>query len=267
MFRFTQPIGEPPYVFSDRGRAVLHVPQAVRAQPFEFRYAAEFEPRGAEKPVAVVGHRTLRIESSDRPTSGYDGIDRRILEIRDTLRRRPLVALDDVTNAVVLLAALGNLAGQAVQDHPFPEPINEADFQKLIRRELRRFPDIGSKLEEHPRAAGGTTDLSFECLRIELKSENRSTLRLADCEQYVGQTSSYTAGSDKRVGFLCVLNGSEKTEPPFPPEDGIGILTTNDSAVAVVTILMQGNLRRPSDLSRTAGARKRRRNVKASGQN
>ena len=158
-----------------------------------------------------------------------------------------------MNNILVVLAALGNLAGRAVQDHLFPEPIGEAVFQAFIRGEMRRRPEIASKLEEHPRAAGGTTDLSFERIRIKLKSENDGLLRLPDCQRFVGQTSSYTAGSDKRVGVLCVLDGSAKAEQPFPPEDGIGILTTADDAVAVVTVLMQGNLARPSDLTRRRG--------------
>jgi hypothetical protein len=105
-------------------------------------------------------------------------------------------------------------------------------------------------LEEHPSAAGGVTDLSFERIRRELKSENERPLRLSGCEQFVGQTSSYAAGSDKRVSVLCVVDGSRKIEQPFPAEDGIGILKTRDNAIAVVTVLVQGNLARPSDLSR-----------------
>jgi hypothetical protein len=155
-----------------------------------------------------------------------------------------------VDNTLIILRALGNLAGRAVQAHIFAEPIDETAFHTYIREELRRDSEIGSRLEEHPHAAGGTTDLSFERIRIELKSENGGPLRLPDCKRFVGQTSSYAAGSDKRIGILCVLDGSPKAEQPFPPEDGIGILTTADNAVAVVTVLVQGNLARPSDLTR-----------------
>ena len=80
-FYFRRPAGDPPYLLGDRGRAILHVAQALRAQPFEFRYFAEFEPpRVAEQPVAVVGQRSLRIESIDlrnAPISGYQGIDQK----------------------------------------------------------------------------------------------------------------------------------------------------------------------------------------------
>lgn len=249
-FRFARPSGDPPYHLSDRGRAVLHVAQGLRAQPFEFRYAASFEPTEVEQPVAVVGHRNLRMDGIDRPITGYHGVDQRILAIRELIRHRPLITPGDVTSTLTLLAALGNLAGQAVQDNLFPKPIDEAAFQKSLRSYLRQRPEIGSKLEEHPRAAGGTTDLSFERIRLELKSENNRPLRLSDCQQFVGQTASYTAGSDKRVGVLCVLDGSQKTDHAFPAEDGIGVLTTGDDAVAIVTVLLQGNLLRPSALSR-----------------
>jgi hypothetical protein len=226
VFRFLRPTGDPPYHLRERGRAVLRVAQGLRAQPFEFRYAADFEPREVEQPVAVVGHRNLRLNGIDRPITGYEGVDRRLLEIRDELRRRPLVTAADVTNTLMLVAALGSLAGQAVQDNFFPRPLKEREFQNYVRGYLRQRPEVGPRLEEHPRAAGGQTDLSFERIRLELKSENSRPLRLTDCQQFVGQTSTYAAGSDKRVAVLCVLDGSRKVEAPFPADEGISILRT-----------------------------------------
>jgi hypothetical protein len=258
IFRFSRPTGDPPYHLRERGRAVLHVAQGLRAQPFEFRYAADFEPCEVEQPVAVVGHRNLRLNGIDRPITGYVGVDRRLLEIRDALRPWPLVTGADVTNALTLVAALGSLAGQAVQDNLFPQPLKERAFQNNVRGYLRQRPEIGPRLEEHPRAAGGQTDLSFERIRLELKSENSRPLRLADCQQFVGQSSTYAAGSDKRIAVLCVLDGSSKVKQPFPVDEGIGILRTDDEAVAVITLLIQGNLARPSDLSRRRRPRGRR---------
>ncbi len=138
VFRFLRPTGDPPYHLRERGRAVLHVAQGLRAQPFEFRYAADFEPREVEQPVAVVGHRNLRLNGIDRPITGYEGIDRRLLEIRDELRQRPLVTAADVTNTLMLVAALGSLAGQAVQDNLFPKPLKEREFQNCVRGYLRQ---------------------------------------------------------------------------------------------------------------------------------
>jgi hypothetical protein len=255
-FRFSRPQGDPPYRLKNRQRALLKVSQGLRAHPFEFRYAADFEPEGVEQPVAVVGHRNLRVDSIERPITGYQGVDGRLLEIRDVLRQRPLITREDVTNTLMLAAALGNLAGQAVQNNLFPQPLDEPAFHSWVRGNLRQRPDIGSRLDEHPKAAGGTTDLSFCGIRLELKSDNERPLRLADCERFIGQTASYAAGSDKRVAVLCVLDGSRKVEQPFPAEDGIGVLKTADDAVTIVTVLVQGNLARPSDLTRRAPRRR-----------
>lgn len=72
-FRFSRPLGDPPYVLRQRGRAILKVSQGFHARPFEFKYAAEFLPPKSEQPVAIVGHRTLLIDGTDpsRSLCGY----------------------------------------------------------------------------------------------------------------------------------------------------------------------------------------------------
>jgi hypothetical protein len=130
--------------------------------------------------------------------------------------------------------------------------IAESEFQKRARQFLRSQPRIGAELEEHAHVTGGITDLSFRGIRIEPKSESGKRLALGDCNQFVGQTTSYAVGTGKRLGVLCVLDCSKKGQPPFPVEDGIGVLAYEQggSTVYVITILLQGNLARPSSFSR-----------------
>jgi TusA-related sulfurtransferase len=68
----------------------------------------------------------------------------------------------------------------------------------------------------------------------------------------VGQTASYAVGTGMRLAVLCVLDCSKKKQPAFPAEDGIEILANeqNGTSVYVVTVLIQGNLARPSSFSR-----------------
>jgi hypothetical protein len=56
----------------------------------------------------------------------------------------------------------------------------------------------------------------------------------------------------KRIAVLSVLDCSKRTKAPFPVEDGINILTEQNglSTTFVITVLLQGNLLRPSALSR-----------------
>jgi hypothetical protein len=255
VFKIAAPAGEPPFRLTQRGRAVLDVPQHLNARPYEFKYVAKFEPAGSEQPVEVVGQRTLLLEGvnlATNPLTGYPSLDQKLIAIRDQLRMITGISQEDINYAMTLVTPLINLAGQTVQDNVFNEVILEPEFQRRLRQFLRSQPRIGAELEEHPHVAGGITDLSFRGIRLELKSEGERLLVLADCQQFIGQTTSYAVGSGKRLGVLCVLDCSEKTSPAFPVEDGIGVLVheQNGSPTYVITVLLQGNLARPSHFSR-----------------
>lgn len=251
-FTFAKPSGDPPFVMRQRGRATIRAAQAFRAQPFEFRYAAEFWPKDIEQPVSVVGHRTLRIESIDvqrSPLTGYPNMDQRLLDLRNLLRQTPAMPQNDLEAAMTLAVPLAGLAARSVQDNLFPEALDEQAFQTFVRDELRRHPQIGGSLDEHPHAGGGETDLSLKGIRLELKVERDRRLRLADCQRYVEQAAAYAVGSGKRIGLLCVLDGSSKDQAPAPAEDEVGVLPSA-AGLPILTVLIQGSLAKPSALSR-----------------
>jgi hypothetical protein len=255
-FEFQRPVSnQPPFQLQQRKRALLKVAHSPQARPFEFKYTAEFSPQASEQPVAVVGQRTLRIESFDiqtTPITGYPDMDRKLLLIRDQLRQNLKGSTDDLNACFILMCALSSLACRAVQDGLFPNIISESEFQKEIRAELRRNPNIGNQLEEHAKATGGITDLSFNGIRIELKAEPKKKLSLKECERYIAQTASYVVGTGKRVGILCVLDCSVKDTAPFPVEEGLDlhISPTQEGAVCTIMLIIQGNLLKPSVLSR-----------------
>ncbi|AXW09566.1 hypothetical protein GO281_04692 [Ralstonia solanacearum] len=252
-FRFAKPAGEAPYVMHQRGRAVVHLPQGMHARPFEFKYTAEFLPEQEEQPVAVVGHRTLLIEGTDIANfqvCGYPPLDRKLFEIRDTLRRRGGVAQEETADALLLLGPLCNLAGRAVQDAEFQGRWSEADFQTSVRSELRRNPLIGSHLDEHAHGGGGITDLSLRGLPIELKAQDSLITNVDECEKYFAQTASYAVAKGKRTAILCVLDSSPKSTAPRTLDSLLNLRVHDDSGVAICVLVVQGNLAKPSALSR-----------------
>lgn len=199
----------------------------MNARPYEFKYSAAFEPVSSEQPVAIVGHRTLLIEGLDvnsNQITGYPLVDEKILKIREFLRRNGLVNSNELSDVLEVLTVLGGVAGRAIQDAEFDGQWSENEFQKVIRTELRRNPKIGSGLDEHPKASGGITDLSYRGIVIELKSLPGGVKALADCQAYVEQTASYAVSKEKRVAVLCVLDCSTKTNAPWPAAEGIAIL-------------------------------------------
>ena len=253
-FRFEKPSGQPPFTLTQKGRAVLRVAQGLNARPFEFKYAATFQPTNAEQPVAIVGHRTLLVEGIDirsNPITGYSAVDQKIVTIRDMLRREGRADAQQLSDVVELLTVLGNMAGRAVQDAEFDGIWQEDRFQEHVRKELRRAPRIGSDLEEHPKAAGGIADLSLRGIAIELKSVRSRIRTMEDCKAYVEQSASYAVAKGKRFALLHILDCSTKDSAPWAAADGIAILKSAPPAeVTVVTIVVQGNITRPSQLSR-----------------
>jgi hypothetical protein len=254
-FSIDAPMGDGPFRLTKQGRALLNVPQHFGARPYEFKYVARFLPANSEQPVDTVGQRTLLLEGVNpalHPLTGYANLDRKLMAIRNHLRGAPGMDQRELADALALAAPLANLAGQSRHDNYFETVISESEFQREVLRFLRARPNIGSELDEHPHAAGGITDLSFKGIRLELKAEATKNMVLDDCARYLEQTASYAAANGKRLGVLCVLDCSLKRRPAFPADDGIGLQVhqLTQTAVFVITILIQGNLTSPSSFSR-----------------
>jgi hypothetical protein len=74
--------------------------------------------------------------------TGYAGLDSQIIEIREALRPRFNIPPDYMA--------------RVLQDNEITEVLSERQFQTLVRAELRRRPEFGSALSEHPQVAGGS---------------------------------------------------------------------------------------------------------------
>ena len=257
-FSFPRPVGAPPYKVSETGRLYLQFPTAFYARPLEFTYRARFLPDVPDMEVFVQGHRQLRVQSFDPqrdPQSGYQEVDSRILELRNTIRSAATFPDADLNAFLTLLISLGRIAGQSIQDDLFDADYSESEFQNEMKKLLRADPRIGSQLEEHPHAAGGITDLSFRGIRLELKSEGGKLVQLEDADQFLSQTVQYTAGSDRRLGILAILDCSPKASAPGSVGNDILVKvvpspTGGGLPICVAVIIIRGNLSKPSDLSK-----------------
>jgi len=255
-FKFNRPMENPPYTFSGLGRMRLRYPTSFFARPLEFVYLARFLPPTADLEVVIEGQRRLHFRSYDPerdPQSGYVQVERRLIEIRDQARGVPGTADRELHDFLTLMAALGGIAGEALQDNIFRGDYSESTFQAQLRGLLRARPRIGSKLDEHPRAGGGITDLSFHGIRLELKVADTGYATKDSLLQYLPQTSQYVVGSDRKFGVLCLLDYSRKKQRPgsvsddialevLPPPSGSGL------PICVGTVVIRGNLTQPSSL-------------------
>lgn len=252
-FAFSRPNGTEPYTLRSTKRMVIKQAGSFLARPMEFSYRATFLET---KDVTTEGQRHLSVRCFDPrsdPQSGYAQVDQKLVEIRDQARRFP--AIDDVElNAfLVLMAAVGGVAGQSLQDNVFKGIWDEAPFQAELMSRLRARPAIGSTLEEHPHVGGGITDLSFNQIRLELKAIGDHPVTQADVDKHLPQIVQYVAGSDRRFGVLSILDTYPKTSEPGSVADDIAYITRMGPSggglpIGIGVIIIRGNLVKPSSL-------------------
>jgi hypothetical protein len=253
-FRFEKPEGDGPFTLTGTGRALLEVAHSFGSRPYEFLYAAEFDDMSHSRDISIVGHRRLLVEGTDvssNPLTGFSNVDRHLLGIRDKLRNFPGLYSDDISNAMIVLCGLGNIAAQALKGSLFEAGMSERQFQDRVAEMLRNRSDIGEHLQSHIEAAGGVTDLSFRDIPIELKVEKAKVLFPKDLSNYFDQTAAYAIGLGKRIGMLSVLEASPKVAPVGIVENDIELFIhqTSQLPIVIVVVVIRGGLPKPSSYS------------------
>ncbi|MGC2171797.1 MAG: hypothetical protein WA623_10460 [Candidatus Sulfotelmatobacter sp.] len=234
-------------------RMILKRANSFLARPLEFAYRARFP---SSREITTEGQRHLSVRCFDPkkdPVSGYEQVDHKFLTLRDVARRATGINDNDLNSLLILMGAVGGIAGQAMQDNLFGGPWTEEEFQNEMKRLLRSYPRIGSEFEEHPHVSGGITDLSFRHIRLELKVIDEHYVTRDDLLQFLPQTVQYVAGSDKRFGVLCVLDASVKDGVPGSVADDISYEAAMGPSgtglpIGIGTVIIRGNLSKPSTL-------------------
>jgi len=253
-FVFGKPEGSaPPFRFRASKRMLIKQAASFLARPMAFTYRATFSKTDD---IATEGHRHLTVRCFDPksdPQSGYEQVDQKLVAIRDQALRYPAVNDAELNAFLVLMAGVGGLAGQSLQDNLFKGEWNETPFHKEIIARLRARPSIGSALEEHPHASGGITDLSFLGVRLELKAISDHPVTRADAENHLPQTVQYVTGSDKRFGILCILDTHPKTVASGSVADDITFEVRAGPSgdglpIGIGVVIIRGNLSKPSSL-------------------
>jgi len=252
-FSFAKPPSKEPVSLKATQRMVLKRANSFLARPLEFTYRAKFT---SLREITTEGQRHLSVRCFDPqkdPVSGYEQVDHKLVKVRDAARRLVGINDNDLNNLLILMGAVGNIAGQSMQDNIFKGAWTEDDFQVEMRQLLRSYPTIGSEIEEHPHVSGGVTDLSFRHTRLELKFIDHHYVTRDDLLLHLPQTVQYIAGSDRRFGVLCILDASPKQGAPGSVGDDVSYEASLGPSgrglqIIVGTIIVRGNLSRPSTL-------------------
>jgi hypothetical protein len=230
-------------------------------QQFDSDLPCKILQRAEERRRAIYTSSLLQAGSSSArtklPSCGSLQVDAQLEVIQSHLMQIVSVSEEEKKYWLDIMQALGKLASDCLGDASiFRGRLLEKEFQQKTKEFLKGNPAIAPDLEEHPDIAGGETDLSYQKIRIELKVENdKAVLPESVVEQYSQQAAQYTTGSDRRMGILCVLDGSGKDLAPGSVRNDISIEEVlppqgGHYPLFLGVVIIRGNLKRPSEYSK-----------------
>jgi hypothetical protein len=167
----------------------------------------------------------------------------------------------DARDTVLLLSGLIRFAHHLTDETlaATPQAMDEAAFQRRLKGFLRADPNIGARLREAPRAAGGITDLTLGETVLELKVEPDDPVTPDTAWRYLAQPATYAGSRDRVVSILGILDESPK-DPHLargPIGDHLTWFTPSTHGFppqncpdAVIAVILSRRFPRPSDLSR-----------------
>jgi hypothetical protein len=239
-----------------------HLPMLAR--PAEITVNATFRGDEFHEAAHVLTNPTVRIVTTD-PQFGLANLPR----VQETLRTiltqlqvlHPVWAgSTDARDAVLLLSGLIRFAHHLTDETAAatPEAMDEATFQRRLKEFLRADQNIGARLQEAPRAAGGITDLVLGETVLELKVEPDEPVTADTARTYLAQPTTYASSRDRVVSILGILDESPKDrhQARTPIGDNLTWFTPpthgqsqQHSPAAAIACILSRRFPRPSDLS------------------
>ncbi len=265
--RIDRPKNDNPTEFDKIGYAEFPVAQNLLSEPLVIRVRATFSSDSEDKlgiPATVIGYHQLRVKISDKTRtpllSGYKAIDARIDEIVSEIWKSfPQIDSEHLGDFIAAISAIANYMGINLQQALYKQgtDVSERDFQKSLLYHLRMR--LGEDVQEAPRQAGGPTDIKYRSVTIELKVEDKISDRQKMIDKYCPQLVQYSSGSGAQLGILCILDQTEKHNPPANPQNQILLMTPSVHGfpeaevpypTKIAAVVIDGKLRLPSSYSR-----------------
>ena len=265
-FRIDRPSIDSVREFEQVGHIEFQAGQSITSEPVVIRVRGTFYASTVSNmsiPATIVGYDQLRTRISDQAhtpwLSKYRSIDSRILEIVDEIRKSTgIIDYGHIDDFVGALAAVANYLGITLQEATYREGqiIKEKDFQKDLLRHMRSI--LGEEVKEAPKQAGGPTDIQYRSVTLELKVEKEIKDRSKLAKRYISQPTQYSSAVGAQLSIVCILDLTEKKNPPANPQNNITLETPqlhgfedlepkHPSKVAVV--IFDGNLKLASQYS------------------
>jgi hypothetical protein len=234
------------------------------ARPAEITVNATFRGDKSHEAAHVLTNPTVRIVTTD-PQFGLANLPHAQETLRTIFTQLQVLhpAWADSTDArdtVLLLSGLIRFAHHLTDETAAatPEAMDEATFQRRLKEFLRADQNIGARLQEAPRAAGGITDLVLGETVLELKVQPDEPVTADTARTYLAQPTTYASSRDRVVSILGILDESpkDKHQARIPIGDNLTWFSPathgqsqQNSPAAVIACILSRRFPRPSDLS------------------
>lgn len=252
--------------FKVKGQIEFPVGQSLLSDPVLIKVIGAFRSTKNSEisfPVTIVGYDQLRVRISDRTKvpilSRYKSIDSKILEIMNEIRQTiPKIDPGHLDDFLTALGAIANFMGVSLQEATYREGcvIHEKHFQRDLLRHMRLA--LGDEVKEAPKQGGGPTDIQYRTITIELKVEKNINDHTVLAKKYLAQPAQYSSAGGAQLGIVCILDLTEKNNPPANPQNNITLETPQlhgfegreaQYPTKLAVVIIDGNLKLPSDYS------------------
>ena len=213
--------------------------------------------------IPVIGHNELclRVVNQDRYPlmTSNQRLDRHLHELVEKLRSDCPKVEDELPDLLRMLETLTNLLATYAQEAIFKKQsdVSESEFQGTVLSSLRMV--LGQDIQEHPKQAGGVTDIRYRGVIVELKVEKKNGDRKHISKKYTAQAAQYAGVEARQVSILLVLDLTPKDKPPGDIRNDIlltdvethgGDDTSKEFPSKAFVFVINGNMNSPSDYSR-----------------
>lgn len=248
------------------GSIVFKYPQNSIDDNISLRLLAYFENPPEKLYPILIGYDQLIMKvldpNSNQFLTGFNMMNKAVFEISKNISiDLPNIEKTEKENFLFLLSGILNYQAFSIQQGIYKNisSMREDLFRDELIRHLIGLPYLGEQIIKESHLSGGRVEISFKGLIAELKVENKISNRKKMIEKYMNQPIAYSSGNIKQLSILCILDLTEKINPPANPLNNISFISppvhgfeeddlSYPSKVAV--IIIDGNTKKPSDYSK-----------------
>jgi hypothetical protein len=247
-----------------KGQIIFNSGQSSLLDDIVFTVRGAFESADGDfTEIPVIGHNELCFRVTNEELhpllTGNRPLDRHIEELVTKLLKDCPSVRSELPELLGMLQALTRLLATYAQGAIYKgrNDVLESEFQEKVIGDLRLV--LGQEVQEHPAQAGGSTDIRYRGVIVELKVEKKNGDRGCISKKYTPQAAQYAGVEARQVSILLVLDLTNKDMPPGDIRNDI-LLTDvkthgGESEVKqfpsrAFVFVVNGNMKSPSTYSR-----------------